>query len=126
MKRIISLILIFGYVAAVFQFTTPYLSYVANYSYFSQEACVNKLNPELECNGKCQLKKMVKDQHRQHSDDSNQGLLVNKTSSSSIFFWEFQRFCLPQPEAEILRSKTSFLVPIQLFDRPPTPPPRFV
>jgi len=35
----------------------PAVEYVVLYDYIKNELCVNKSKPELECNGKCHLKK---------------------------------------------------------------------
>ncbi|EHQ44533.1 hypothetical protein [Myroides odoratus] len=35
----------------------PVVEYVVLYDYIKNELCVNKDKPELECNGKCHLKK---------------------------------------------------------------------
>ncbi len=35
----------------------PVLEYIVNYDYIAKELCENKEKPELECNGKCHLKK---------------------------------------------------------------------
>ena len=38
----------------------PFVDYVINYKYISEELCVNRDKPELHCNGKCHLKKEIK------------------------------------------------------------------
>jgi hypothetical protein len=35
----------------------PFLEYVVNYDYIVKELCENKEKPQLQCNGKCHLKK---------------------------------------------------------------------
>lgn len=68
MKKGIALILIGAHLVAVFHFTVPYLSYYANFNYFATELCVNQDNPELDCNGACQLDEMIHQQHQQKED----------------------------------------------------------
>ena len=41
----------------LFKPVLPVLEYVVFYDYFKNELCENKEKPELECNGKCHLKK---------------------------------------------------------------------
>lgn len=41
----------------LFKPVLPVLEYVVFYDYIKNELCVNKEKPELECNGKCHLKK---------------------------------------------------------------------
>ena len=35
----------------------PFLEYIVNYDYIVKELCENKEKPQLQCNGKCHLKK---------------------------------------------------------------------
>jgi len=44
----------------------PFVEYLINYDYISKVLCINKENPELGCNGKCQL--MQKLQQQQEED----------------------------------------------------------
>ena len=38
----------------------PYLDYAINFNYISTELCENKDKPELDCKGKCHLKKEIR------------------------------------------------------------------
>lgn len=40
----------------------PYVEYVLNYEYISEVLCINQDKPELECDGKCYLRKQVIEQ----------------------------------------------------------------
>lgn len=40
----------------------PFVEYAINYDYISKVLCINKGNPEMHCNGKCQLMKKLKQQ----------------------------------------------------------------
>ena len=123
MKRLLSFILIFAYLTAAFQFTVPYLSYYTNYTYFATEACINKHNPELECNGKCQLQKMVKNQHNKHDTTPDEAVMLVK-NSSTIFFVDSWVKPFFNTRAE---SRTFISEPIfgsQHNAQPVTPPPR--
>lgn len=70
MKKGISLILIVAHLAVVFHFTVPYLSYYANFTYFATEACINRGNPGMECNGSCKLDEMVHQEHQKDKDSN--------------------------------------------------------
>ncbi|MDM1044767.1 hypothetical protein HX004_06790 [Myroides sp. 1354] len=52
----------------------PVVEYVVLYDYIKNELCVNKDKPELECNGKCHLKKEMA-----HASD-------NKAEKSKVNF----------------------------------------
>ncbi|TCI93036.1 hypothetical protein [Tenacibaculum sp. M341] len=41
---------------------TPFVEYAINYDYISKILCINKDKPALQCNGKCQLMKKLKQQ----------------------------------------------------------------
>lgn len=85
MKKGISLILICAHLTAVFHFTVPYLSYYANFSYFATEACINKDNPEIECNGTCKLDEMMHQQH-QKNDQSEATHHIDRIPKVHLFF----------------------------------------
>jgi hypothetical protein len=109
----------------IFQFTVPYLSYYSNFSYFSTEACINKHNPELECNGQCQLEKMVEQHDQLNTPETNNAIQNEKRSSSTVFYWEaiarFNVFPDRFIHAFIIHKEQA---PNQLTASPPTPPPR--
>lgn len=91
MKKGISLILICAHLTAVFHFTVPYLSYYANFTYFATEACINRDNPEVECNGTCKLDEMVHQEH-QRDRDSNAAHHVDRAPKIHFFFQHSYRF----------------------------------
>lgn len=86
MKKGLALTLIIAHVMAVFHFTVPYLSYFANFSYFATELCINQDNPELNCNGACQLDKMLHHQHHQKKDAASHH--VDRTPKIDFLFQE--------------------------------------
>lgn len=44
-------------IAIIIKPVFPLLDYAVNYDYIATELCENKSQPQLECNGKCHLKK---------------------------------------------------------------------
>ncbi len=60
LKRIISISLIFGIVLQSFSTVGIYLYFQANQKYIAENLCINKARPEMKCDGKCQLCKMLK------------------------------------------------------------------
>jgi hypothetical protein len=55
----------------------PFMDYLVNYDYISEVLCINKDNIELECNGKCHLKKEIS----KSLDNDDEG----KTSSTIAY-----------------------------------------
>lgn len=60
--RSIALILSFIYMVFMLTPAVPFLEYAIDYETIVAEKCVNKFNPEMECNGMCHLKKQVESQ----------------------------------------------------------------
>lgn len=58
----------------------PVLNYVINYDYITKELCENKEKPEMECNGKCHLKKELADA----SESENSTLPSEKKQNNTI------------------------------------------
>lgn len=55
MKRVISLVLSFMIFLASFQNSLFYVDYQLNTEYY-EAYCINKQKPELQCNGKCEVR----------------------------------------------------------------------
>jgi hypothetical protein len=124
MKKAISFILICTYLAAVFQFSLPYLSYFANYTYFSTEACIHKDDPSHVCDGQCQLKKMVKQQQDHEKSTSDHAIQLEKISSSTIFYYETPFSSDFYLNASIFSQRYYKQISSQLYSSPSPPPPR--
>jgi hypothetical protein len=77
-KSLIAL-LAFLYVFSTNRAVVPLVNYVVNHDYYV-ENCENKEKPELECDGCCQVKKQIADEH---TDTSNQATPEQHHSSSS-------------------------------------------
>ncbi|WP_276496610.1 hypothetical protein [Pontibacter litorisediminis] len=45
------------YLLATFRYLAPVVQYQLDYAYISEVLCLNRDKPELECHGKCQLRK---------------------------------------------------------------------
>lgn len=60
-------------ILVLFMFLKPvslFLEYAVFYDYIKRELCVNKANPEMECNGKCHLKKEIAKASETQNKDS--------------------------------------------------------
>jgi hypothetical protein len=77
------------YLAAMLRPVSPMLSFYSNYDYFAKERCENKARPEKQCNGKCQMKRMVKE---------NSGTNGSSTPVSLIHADEIPVSIVPQSE----------------------------
>ncbi len=87
MTRAFSIALMFLYGLTLSQAYMPHINYWMNRDYIAAELCENKDRPELECNGKCHLKKEIESQ----SEDQNEGqevstrLMVEFFEPESVF-----------------------------------------
>lgn len=62
----------------------PFVEYAAFYDYIKNELCINKDKPELQCNGKCHLKKeLAKASDTENSKDKNHS---SSFESQVVFF----------------------------------------
>lgn len=60
MKILYTYLFIFLYIGALLRPIVPVIDYNLNYDYIAKILCINKDEPELKCNGKCQLAKEIK------------------------------------------------------------------
>lgn len=73
MSRVLSILLIGLYALTLSQAYMPHVNYWMNRDYISSVLCENKDKPELQCNGKCHLKKEI----QANADDQNEGQEVS-------------------------------------------------
>ena len=64
----------------------PVLSYFINYEYITNELCENQDKPEMECNGKCHLKKELAKASSEESSTSKDKKSVNKQEIEVLFY----------------------------------------
>jgi hypothetical protein len=61
-SRVLSILLLALYGLTLSQAYIPQVNYWMNRDYIAAVLCENKDKPELDCNGKCHLKKQIKEQ----------------------------------------------------------------
>lgn len=60
MKIVYTYHFLFIYVSTLLSPIVPVIEYNLNYDYIAKVLCINRDEPELNCNGKCQLAKEIK------------------------------------------------------------------
>ncbi|MDC6404319.1 MULTISPECIES: hypothetical protein [Maribacter] len=70
MRKNLSLLFTLLYFMAMVKPVMPVLEYLYNQDYIAEVLCINKDKPMLNCDGKCYLAKMIKEQQKekQHQD----------------------------------------------------------
>ncbi len=76
-RRITTYFLCFLYLLAMFRPVAPFFEYYFNYDYISKVLCINKDEPELDCKGKCYLKKQLKEQESSQEKNSTNHLSID-------------------------------------------------
>lgn len=94
MKTIAPYLFISLYVLALIRPIIPVVSYNLNYDYIVEVLCINKDNPELECDGKCYLAQTIKDTRVHESEDA----------SVSISIADFDKFPLAYQDTNNYKS----------------------
>ncbi|WP_422107637.1 hypothetical protein [Winogradskyella sp.] len=61
MKRALALFFTILYVLAMVKPAVPVIEFYLNQDFIAEFLCINKDKPKLQCNGKCQLSKMIED-----------------------------------------------------------------
>lgn len=77
------------YLLAMVRPIIPIIEYYANYDYIAEELCENRDKPYLECNGKCYLKKQLKEVNHTNHDH-------NKSTIPQINFDDYPITTLDQ------------------------------
>ncbi len=101
LKRFFTYLLLILFSFQTFETAIIVLNFKINQDIFA-EICENKDKPEMECNGKCHLKKQIKEQEENKS--KNDQLVIEKEIQCFILYTSTQ---LPTPI--ISKNKVSFL-----------------
>jgi hypothetical protein len=108
MKLVLVPILMLLLLTQTFSKWAVVLEYQLNKNYISQKLCVNKVKPKLNCNGKCQMMKRLKEEERK--DQQNQERRTenkNEVISSKSFFAVLVIVGEKAPRASFSRYNTS-------------------
>ena len=72
----------------------PLVEYGFKYDYFSKVLCINKDKPELQCNGKCQLSKNLKETAPVKSDSNTPLIPTINLDDNPITYLHSYKYCL--------------------------------
>ena len=104
----------------------PVLNYIINYSYISQELCENKNQPQLNCNGKCHLKKELAKASESNSSSStekkNFPAEYDFLSTDKINFFDLKFIGTSPLKNDILAHNLYSYINIDLIFHPPVSP----
>ena len=78
MRQFIALIAILSFITLGFRETLIVSFYEMNKEYITKNFCVNKDKPEMECDGKCHMKKMLKKSKDKQEESFPEGTLEVK------------------------------------------------
>ena len=79
MKSISSILIVLSFLAFNLKEGVLVSFYQLNKEYITKTYCVNKAKPELKCDGKCHLKKMLKKSKKTEQESFPEGTLEYKT-----------------------------------------------
>lgn len=78
MKNTIIILLITALLSSTFSKLIVFSNYLINKEYITNKFCENKSKPKLKCNGKCHLRKQLKEQEKQEGQSKNTIKEVNE------------------------------------------------
>ena len=124
MRIWLNLAVIALFFCSLFQPVLPVYKYLLNYDYIVNVLCINKEKPELQCNGKCYLKKELS-ASKITSDQNPEELLNYRFKPVPLYFEDFKGFqqfdILEEKRTLIFCRSTDFK---NHFTKPILPPPR--
>jgi hypothetical protein len=86
-KKVIIIFLCLLYSISSFREFVPFVEYYYNYNYIVENLCINRDNPESECNGHCYLEKQVDKQEKQEKE-----AISDKFAFDSIYLFVQENF----------------------------------
>ena len=126
MKRTLSLFFLSIFCFSTLQSVIPYFEYIFNYEYISKVLCINKNKVELNCNGKCHLKKQLSSTvDDTKTNNENSRVPVIKFDKRLLFILIPVRSSLQL----VIRQKTPLVFYLENLKskidfKPPIPPPK--
>ena len=88
----------------------PLAEYVINYEYIATVLCENREEPELKCNGKCYLSRMLAREQAKDQENPFESPLV-KADQTPIIAMELRRYSFPCQEAGADPSQPIYWLP---------------
>lgn len=110
MKRIVSIILIILLGLQAFHSLAIYSYYYANQSFIAAVLCENKEKTQLQCKGKCFLKKQLKKAEEQNSKDQ-----ATVKSAELIVYLATTPILLKQPLLSVVHAYPPLLANVYSF-----------
>lgn len=125
MFRVISTIVLIMYLFSGMGAYYPIVDYIINKDYIAEHYCVNKDNPEMDCDGKCYLVKQLK-QASDDQEESSPAVSLKNEITSRLFVHEARQWTNVQLEkGRIGRIIYIFPFLTDPYIEAPTPPPKF-
>jgi len=107
---------------ALVKFTIPFVWYYSNYDYIVSHLCINRNNPNVDCNGTCQLKRLIKKEN--HDNKPNRLPQSEQEQRVNLFFTEHHFYAGIIPVVLNKRALENDRINILWFSEPPCPPPQ--
>ncbi|WP_138431514.1 hypothetical protein [Fodinibius saliphilus] len=122
-RKAVTISLIVCVLGSLVRFAMPLTWYIANYDHITSELCVNRNNPDIECDGMCQLeKKMHERQEKQAHEAPHQR--VDRQARILLFFTD----TLPSIPNFDRTGQSIYIGNIKDYSlwlaEPPSPPPK--
>ncbi|UNY98196.1 hypothetical protein MQE36_14030 [Zhouia spongiae] len=82
-------LILFIAITTLFKPLWPVVDYVINYEYISEVLCENKDRPELHCDGKCYLSKMLAQESNKNDKNPFEGKQLKTEILQIVYFENF-------------------------------------
>jgi len=100
---------------------SPWINYAINKDYISEYLCINKDQPELQCDGKCYLSQQLKILQEKEQSDTKVPSAIEP-----YLFWGLnsreQSFLFSHTQSSFMIGRNESLFPYDLFTRIDRPP----
>ncbi len=97
MKIAGSLFFTFLYIVSMSQPVLPIFEYLLNQDYIAKVLCINKEEPEIQCNGKCYLMKQIK----KKEDKKKKSMPKIDMEKYSVFFFDFFNYTIKKSTSHL-------------------------
>ena len=123
-KKLISISLIVCILASMLGFAIPLSWYLSNYTHITTNLCINRHNPNVKCNGFCQLKDRMSEHDDHDHDEKNEATTIDRNHRIDLFMSDHSDlFLRPINNENDFPSANKTAVPIWI-EEPSSPPPQ--
>lgn len=111
--------------ASLLGYAIPLSWYLSNYTHITTKLCINRHNPNVKCNGVCQLKdRMSENEDHDHKDDENKATSIDRNHRIDLYVNNYADALVKPPVPKNRFPSIKKIAASLWINEPLSPPPK--